>query len=371
MELDKSFLESARCELAENSPDFDVRFNVMNPNEPIIPTPKSKKPVSISKESLDDIIPKSKIITKCPCVIQSGKRKGEVCGKSISNNGKCSMHQKTCVPPKSPEHQPSPRPKSKTPERPVSPTRTPKQPSKCPCIIQSGKRKGEVCGRNIKKNGKCSFHITSCIEPVVVDPKLFIRSQVSQTELENLVKDLETKSSEETIIFTQQELDDLLEEVKSEDSNKTAKSIKSTEEPSEPTGKNIGFTEQELDDLLEEIESEDSNKTAKSIKSTEEPSEPTGKNIGFTEQELDDLLEEIESDTDILDAIDKELENEKENNLIKIDAENEIDVTNDKEWSSHRITEKEFFKILENIKIVDIDMKQMKLLESEIHKCFL
>ena len=107
--------------------------------------------------------------SKCMCIIQSGKQKGAICGRPVKQNGRCNVHKTTCV---VGEEQLS--------EPPIRPPPIP-QESKCMCIIQSGKQKGAICGRPVKQNGRCNVHKTTCVlEKVIADEKEDIVDTVVQ-----------------------------------------------------------------------------------------------------------------------------------------------------------------------------------------------
>ena len=82
--------------------------------------------------------PPSKVLKfkSCAALLKSGKRKGELCGKSCVDEF-CNQHNKT---------------KKTSVNIKVGPT--------CTAIIKSGKRKGVVCGCKAKKNTSfCGRHI--------------------------------------------------------------------------------------------------------------------------------------------------------------------------------------------------------------------
>ena len=91
----------------------------------------------------------------CPCILATGKDKGKRCGRKIFNDGKCKIHQKTCLP------------LSEQPQQPQQPPIQEPQPqplgSGCPCMLATGKDKGKQCGRKIFNDGKCKIHQKTCL----------------------------------------------------------------------------------------------------------------------------------------------------------------------------------------------------------------
>lgn len=91
----------------------------------------------------------------CIAKLKSGSRKGEVCGcKSKLNNGYCGRHKsemasnEVLIP-----STPVKKPQNKVKLSPVVDN------SKCRAILESGERKGEICGCNSKlKTGFCGRH---------------------------------------------------------------------------------------------------------------------------------------------------------------------------------------------------------------------
>lgn len=102
---------------------------------------------------------KSELVPKpqgCPCILQTGKNKGQRCGKNISENGHCKIHQKKCIEPQT---------------VPIQPLIQPDIELRCPCILQSGKNKGQPCGKDlIAGTTHCRFHQKKCLERVPQSP---------------------------------------------------------------------------------------------------------------------------------------------------------------------------------------------------------
>lgn len=90
---------------------------------------------------------------KCPCIIQSGPLKGRICGKPIKEAGKCMKHQRKCES------------KKGSPVKIIQETIEIKIDEECPCIIKNGPKRGQLCGKPIKENGKCRYHQNTCERP--------------------------------------------------------------------------------------------------------------------------------------------------------------------------------------------------------------
>lgn len=84
----------------------------------------------------------------CSAVLISGERKGNTCGKPVKNNGMCTTHAK--------KH-------DKLVEQSVisclAAMKLEKSSTTCSSILKTGKNKGQLCGKAIKKDGKCTIHL--------------------------------------------------------------------------------------------------------------------------------------------------------------------------------------------------------------------
>ena len=89
---------------------------------------------------------------KCPCIIKSGKRKGEECGRECDKaDGYCNLHLKFM---KNKEDNKS----NKKNETKADKTVDNKKIIGCTCILKSGKRKGEPCNLKVFKDNLCKRH---------------------------------------------------------------------------------------------------------------------------------------------------------------------------------------------------------------------
>ena len=89
---------------------------------------------------------------KCESIIKSGKRKGENCGKKCEYpNTMCNMHKK------SKQNKTANKTVNKTANNTVNQNMKHIN-GKCTAILKYGKRKGELCGCNVFKDGKCKRH---------------------------------------------------------------------------------------------------------------------------------------------------------------------------------------------------------------------
>jgi len=235
MMLSKKYLEDAKCELEiALDPEEKVEFE----EAPV----QSPKPEPQLKPYVAKGAPLNLVSSTCVCILQSGARKGQECGKPVKENNRCGTHQKKCV----------------EPEKVVKIS----EPMKCPCIIQSGSRKGQVCGKTVVANTeRCKSHQHTCVLPV------------SEPELEP-----------------------------------------------EPE--------------------------------TVKPSEP---------------VEPLEPEPVVQGQLDPDQYEESKEPIEPIIPPEPIEMTN---WTVVQITEKELLKLLENTPITDIDTEQMNILENEILKCF-
>jgi hypothetical protein len=98
------------------------------------------------------------VASRCPCVYQAGKKKGQVCGRKTKPGlGVCGVHTKTCIQPAVVEV-----------EEEIVVVEA--APDRCPCVYQAGKKKGQVCGRKTKPGlGVCGVHTKTCIQPAVAE----------------------------------------------------------------------------------------------------------------------------------------------------------------------------------------------------------
>ena len=144
MLLSKSFLNDAKCEIEDA-----VAKAVVEPEEVKEVEPESPEAEPISKDYTlpsKPKTPKPVDATKCSFLLQSGTRKGQPCGRPVKEGGFCGVHQK------------------KPEITNIS------DPSKCNCLILSGARKGQICGRTAKENGLCAIHLKSCPSRLPTEP---------------------------------------------------------------------------------------------------------------------------------------------------------------------------------------------------------
>ena len=93
----------------------------------------------------------------CSAVLVSGERKGNVCRKPVKNNGMCATHAK--------KH--SEKYLDKLVEQSAISClaamkleeKKPLFTSGCSSILKTGKNKGQLCGKAIKTDGKCTIHL--------------------------------------------------------------------------------------------------------------------------------------------------------------------------------------------------------------------
>ena len=127
---------------------------------------KKKEPVIIQEQKIGE--------DQCPCIIQTGQNKGKPCLQKIFEDGKCKRHiNKKCILPTVPT-------KEKEKEEVIV--------EKCPCIIQSGTRKGEFCMGKIFKDGKCSKHQRTCVK-VSVESKVkpIVKEEEQKIPIEEII----------------------------------------------------------------------------------------------------------------------------------------------------------------------------------------
>jgi hypothetical protein len=170
-------LNDAKCELedvvskAEIEPE-PVIINEDKKEEPesVVEFEEEKEPepvVELEEEKKEEVVPESPepeptskdytISKNCTFILQSGTRKGQPCGKPAKVDGLCGIHQKKNIP-----------------------VQGELDPSKCDCMILSGARKGQACGRPIKENGLCAIHLKSC--PTRVSNIIEVSQQQSQIQ---------------------------------------------------------------------------------------------------------------------------------------------------------------------------------------------
>ena len=107
----------------------------------------------------------------CSKIISRGPRKGEKCGRATKNeDGFCKYHK--------------PKPKAKTNVLLASKNKTNEKVSNakasdcCQKIIKRGKNKGNICGKKIKSNGICGFHLYLSLKSK--NPKLKKNKNINQ-----------------------------------------------------------------------------------------------------------------------------------------------------------------------------------------------
>lgn len=166
MMFSKKYLEDAKCELETAlDPEEEVKFE----EAPV----QSPQPEPLLKPYVAKGAPLNLVSSTCICILQSGSRKGQECGKPVKANNRCGTHQKKCVEPEK-----------------VQVEKISEQISTCPCIIQSGKNKGQVCGKTvIEGTVRCKSHKNACILP----------ETESKTEIEEPVEPIELLESEPVV----------------------------------------------------------------------------------------------------------------------------------------------------------------------------
>lgn len=90
---------------------------------------------------------------KCPCILKSGKRKGEICGRDCDKaEGYCNIHLKSIKNKEDKEKQ------NKKTKIKKGKSVDNKKIIGCSCILKSGKRKGEPCNLKVFKDNLCKRH---------------------------------------------------------------------------------------------------------------------------------------------------------------------------------------------------------------------
>jgi len=248
--------------------------------------------------------------SKCNCLILSGARKGQICGRTAKENGLCAIHLKSC------------------PSRlPTEPTQQPAQivqpvlPTKCQCIIQSGKNRNQICGRNVQPGTTtCKFHKEVCVKPKepveiieTVEPE---QKDSDDSDIETDIKEVMPESAKP-------------ESAKPESAKpESAKPESAKPESTKPESAEISDAEFDEAEFEAEFEAElEKVMNEPDPDQEEEPVEP---------REPDILPEPIERDT----------------------------------WKVIQVSEKELMNILDSTQILDIDTEQMNYLDYQIRKCF-
>ena len=96
---------------------------------------------------------------KCPFVLKSGKRKGEMCGRDCDkSNGYCNIHLKSI---KNKEDKEKQNKKTKIKQGKSVDN---KKIIGCTCILKSGKRKGQSCNTKLFKDNLCKRHYNLYME---------------------------------------------------------------------------------------------------------------------------------------------------------------------------------------------------------------
>ena len=145
---------------------------------------------------LEPVVPAQQDNGKCKCILQGGKSKGKECGRKVTANGCCGIHQNKCV---KPVREPSPSPvraQQSVPQVVEVIIPLPSESTTCPCLIQSGKNKGNICGKKVKAHGRCGIHQNKCgiadqaLPPAVYEAKSPAQNDpIPKESVEDVVED--------------------------------------------------------------------------------------------------------------------------------------------------------------------------------------
>ena len=105
----------------------------------------------------------------CPCIIQSGVRKGQMCGKVLKEGTlACGLHQKSC------QSMAVVVPIKETKKIHAEEVKIQVQGDTCPCLIQTGARRGQACGVRLQAGMlRCVRHSkTKCVMPAATIPEV-------------------------------------------------------------------------------------------------------------------------------------------------------------------------------------------------------
>jgi hypothetical protein len=245
------------------------------------------------------------------CIIQSGARKGQECGKKVTANNRCGIHQKKCVESRLvviPAPAVAEPPVVVEPSVAVEPSAVVEPDSNtCICILQSGIRKGQKCGKGVVANNRCGIHQKKCVEPPRAEQPLQ-QTQQAPKKCQCIIQ----SGKKQGQVCGRSVTDGTLYCKSHKGSCILPKEPEPIVEPSEPK------------ELLEPEPVIEIQPDPDQYEETKEPIEPT-------------LPQEpIETNT----------------------------------WTVISSTEEEFIRFLEKTPIVDISVEQLSRLENEIIKCF-
>ena len=269
----------------------------------------------------------NEVSVSCPFILLKGKNKGQECGKKTDESGYCKMHN------------PNQTEQPNQPEQPpIIQSEIPLNENKCPCILQSGEKKGQVCGKNISQNGFCKIHQKKCVQPstLAIQP---LQQPVFETKCPCVLQSGKNKGQscgKEPIVgskYCRFHQKTCVEPVK----------------PVEPVGPVEPVFIEEKEDIgfvsgptFEELEQEISPKSP--LAELSDGADSMGDSI---EPEQPEQPEQPEPEPII------------EEEILKQD-----------EWQRFQVSEEELQQIISNVQIKNIDIVQLNVLENEIMKCF-
>ncbi len=178
-------------------------------NDTFIPTASSKIVSQVSQQSPRKVVKRVVEVKEveeiksegtCPCIIVSRQKNGgssRICGKKVKANGRCGIHQKTCILPNI-----------------INATSkdNSNQLKKCTCIIKKTK---QPCGRPVlQPTDKCARHQKTCLKMAKVEvattgpilsPIVESKSPIDQ-ELEDWGEQLEMEMEKEMEMETKEDI---------------------------------------------------------------------------------------------------------------------------------------------------------------------
>lgn len=319
-----------------------------------------------------------------PDVCDWKMKNGNVCGRPVKKNGKCSLHLRLAGKKRDstsgrqedgdPNSEDATKKKKKNPlERTSLSASSPSRPdsSHCICVLKNGK----ICGKPVKLNNRCGIHGKTCIADDA--------TRVSTSESGSLSSaSLLTESHAgrcPCVLKSGQVCNKILKDGKTRCSRHQAKKCVPFTEvtlppPSQenylplPKSFDPDFNPTEMDlTLPPEISeiSEDLGGSGVDALTLLSPATPVAVE-GLEDLTFEDFQEEDE------EGVQGDIVEQEEKTILLVEEEDdEMGVLEgDVAWKEYQVTEEEMLRILKETMITDISTKQLEFLESEIQNCF-
>lgn len=345
MFLSKKYLQDAKCEILGLAPV--VNLPIYEPEPDLEEKKMSPEPQALPAKNYQPVAPPESRV--CSCILQGGSRKGQICGKIIKANGRCGMHQQKCI----------------QVEEMLVEVQPPMQvvpPGTCGCILQGGTRKGQVCGKPTKSNGRCGTHQQKCVEsvPIEVPPAVISTcgaiiqsgSRSGQPCGKPANFDGFCKTHQKKAVIGTAQIQPILV---SHEETKCPCIIQTGKRQNQPCGR-----------LL--VRGQTYCRFHQTSCSLSEPVQQGGEEI--IEPRVASEIPVVPSEVVTVVSVEPDPDQHEEPIDVREPNSPLPDPIETGEWTVVRVSEEELFSFLETTPIVDIHTNQLNLLESEIQKCF-